>query len=275
VTTPGSGDVSRDDDRDRPMDVITLHEDDLLLDQLGRGAEPTGGGAVAATLSRWRATLPEADPVDDELLAAALAALRPPRRVSRVARGSVILSTAAVVAFGTVTAAAEHAGPNSPLWPLTQLMFHDRAEARSAVDAASDTVGAARAAIDGGHYDEASRLLDGAAASVRHLGGGADADRLRDEIAALRASIPADTEESRAEPAGRVPSSDVPRSVVPPLPTDSLPTSPDVPRLESSVVPAVPPVGPGTEVLPPLVSVAPLLPTPTLPLIDGPFGLVR
>lgn len=278
MTTQISDDAPLDDEHSRPMDVTTLHEDDLLLDRLGRGEEPAGDDAVASTLSRWRAALPAnnpADPADDELLAAALAALRPPRRISRVARGSAILSSAVVLAFGTMTAAAEHAGPSSPFWPLTQLMFQDRAEARAAADAADDSVGAARAAIDVGRYDQASRLLDDAAASVERIGEGADADRLRDEIAALRARIPAGTEETAADPARPVPPPETPRSIVPPPPVDSSPGTSDLPTVDPTVIPSVPPAGPGTvEVPPPLVSVGPL-PTLNLGVADGPIGLVR
>jgi hypothetical protein len=218
--------------------------------------------------------------VDDELLAAALAALHPPR-ASRLARRSAILSVAAVIALGSVAAAAEQAGPHSPLWPLTQLLFHDHAEVRTAADAAADSVSAARVSIDGGRYDQASRLLDDATASVERIGEGADADRLREEIAALRALIPADTEEATADPTGRVPSPELPSSVLPslvlpPSPPGSLPPPSDLPAVGPTAVPSVPPVGPGViEVPPPLVSVGPLLPTESLPAGDGLIGLVR
>ena len=275
-----------DDEHGRPMDIATLHEDDLLLDRLGRGEEPDDGDVVLSTLARWRATLPgddPADPVDDGMLADALAALRPPRRVSRVARRSAVLSVAVVLAFGTV-AAAEQAGPDSPLWPLAQLMFHDRAEARAAVDAAVDSLGAARVSIEDGRYDEATRLLDEAAAAVERIGAGADADRLRGDVAVLRARIPAGAGEDAADPADRVPSSspspvvppspDAPRSVLPSPPAASLPPPPSrVPG--PSVVPSLPPSDPGLIQVPPsLVPDGPLLPTQSLPGLVGPIGLV-
>lgn len=288
MTTRISDGAPLDGEHGRPMDIATLHEDDLLLDRLGRGEEPAGGDVIASALSRWRAALPSddpAEPVDDELLAAALAALHPPR-ASRLARRSAILSVAAVLALGTVAAAAEQAGPHSPLWPLTQLLFHDHAEVRTAADAAEDSVSAARVSIDGGRYDQASRLLDDATASVERIGEGADADRLREEIAALRALIPSDTEEATADPTGRVPSPELPSSVLPssvlpssvlpPSPPGSLPPTSDLPAVGPTAVPSVPPVGPGViEVPPPLVSVGPLLPTASLPAGDGLIGLVR
>ena len=287
MTTRISGSAPLDDEHGRPMDIATLHADDLLLDRLGRGEEPDDGDAVLSALARWRATLPgddpgdAGDPVDGELLAAALAALRPPRRTSRVARRSAVLSVAVVLAFGTV-AAAEQAGPNSPLWPLTQLMFHDRAEAR----AAADRVSAARASIEGGRYDQASRLLDEAATAVKRIGGGVEADRLRGDIAVLRARIPTDTEEGATAPAepaapsdpppSPLPASDVPRSVLPPSPADSLTPTSEAPTAGPSTIPSVPPLGPGgIEVPPSLVPGGPLLSTESLPDLGGPIGLVR
>jgi hypothetical protein len=275
-----------DDEHGRPMDIATLHEDDLLLDRLARGEEPDDGDAVLSTLARWRATLPgddPADPVDDDVLAAALAALRPPRRISRVARRSAVLSVAAALAFGTV-AAAEQAGPDSPLWPLAQLMFHDRAEARAAVDAAVDSLSAARASIEGGRYDQASRLLDDAAAAVERIGAGADADRLNGDIAVLRARIPAAGGEDTAEQADRVPSSspspadppvpDVPRSVLPSSPAPVPPPTSRVPG--PSVAPPLPSSEPGLVDVPPsLVPGGPLLSPKSLTELGGPIGLVR
>lgn len=280
MTTRISGGAPLDDEQGGPVDIAALHEDDLLLDRLGRGEEPVDGNAVASALSRWRAALPSGDPAgpdDDELLTAALARLRPPR-ASRIARRSAILSAVAVLAFGTVAAAAERAGPGSPLWPLTQLMFHDRAEARAAADAAADSVSAARVSIDGARFGQASRLLDDAEASVARIGEGAEADRLREEIAALRALIPAGTGGAAAgtttpAPSSGMPSSDVPRTVLPPSPVPPPPATPDPPATGPTAVPSVPPAHPGTvEVPPPPVSVGPLLPTPSVPTV--PAGLV-
>jgi len=282
MTTRISDGAPLGDEHGRPMDLTTLREDDLLLDRLGRGDDladadaDADADAVAATLARWRATLPgddAADRTNDELLASALAVLQPSRRIGRVARRAAALSVVAALAFGSLAAASEHAGPDSPLWPLTRLMHHDRVEVRAAADAADAAdagVSAARAAIDANRYDQASRMLDDAAAAVERMEGAADAGRLREEIAALRALIPAGTERTTAGPPARLPSSEVPRSVVPPSPVDSLPSVPT----SSTVVPTadspVPPVGSD----PPLVPL-PSLPTASLSIIDGPIGLVR
>jgi hypothetical protein len=281
VTTRIPDGAPVDDEHGRPVDMTTLREDDLLLDLLGRGEEPTGGDTLTSTLARWRATLPTGDPdepVDEELLAAARAAVRGPRRIGRTVRRSVAVSVAAVLAFGSVAAAAEHAGPGNPLWPLIQLVFHHPDQAREAMHTADGSVSAARAAIDGGRYDQASRLLDEAAASVARIGGGSDADRLREEIAALRARIPAQGAHvtgTSAVPPTRTPSP-APSSGGSPLPTDpDLPAQrpsttgqsavPPVPRVTSSSV-EVPPVP-----VPPSASIK--VPPLPIPKTDRPIGL--
>jgi hypothetical protein len=263
------------------IDLSALYEDDLLLDQLGRGEEPDDGDAVAATLSRWRATLPAAGPTDDELLDSALAALRSGNRTRRLARGSVFVSIVAVLVGGAVTAAAEHAGPGSPLWPVTQLVFHDLAEARAAAEAAGDSIGAARAAIDGGHYVEAAGLLDDAAGFIARMDR-EDASRLRADIASLLARIPVDADEPAPDPGpgpGAAPDGTAPPSRTPGLPTVTVPSSPTVntevgrPSVGVSVAPSV--ASSTVGVVPPLVPVGPVLSAVPLPIPDVTIGVAR
>lgn len=269
-----------DDEHGRPVDMTTLREDDLLLDLLGRGEEPAGGDTLTSTLAGWRATLPTGgpdEPVDEELLAAALAAVRVPR-IDRTVRRSVAVSVAAVLAFGSVAAATEHAGPGNPVWPLIQLVFHHPDQAREATHAADDSVSAARAAMDGGRYDQASRLLDEAAASVARIGGGSDADRLREEIAALRARIPAQGAHvtgTSAVPPTRT-SSPAPSAGDSPLPTDPGLPGPRPSRTGQSAVPPVPRVASSPVEVPPVPvppSVSIKVPPLSIPKPDRPIGL--
>ncbi len=269
--------IPSDGEHGAPMDLTTLHEDDLLLDQLGRGEEPMNGGTVAATLSQWRAALPEAGPPDDRLLAAAVAAVRRARPTGRWVRGSTIAATALVLAFGAVTAAAEHAGPGSPLWPVTQLLFHDQAEARSAVDAAALTIAEARAAIDDGRFGQAARLLDDAAVLVERIDDRATAQRLSAEIAALRARLPVHTGEIGVQDV-RPPSSAVPRPPAAPLPTDPQPPPTSAPPAETgtSPVPGPIPTPPNIIDVPsmPLIPEIPILPLPdiSITVVIPPLG---
>jgi hypothetical protein len=146
-----------------------------------------------------------------------------------------------------------------------------------ATHSGDDCVTAAGAAIDGGHYDQASRLLDEAAASVARLDGGSDADRLREEIAALRARIPAQgahvTGTSTVPPARM--SSSAPKSggsplrIVPDLP------APHPSTTGQRAVPLVPPVASSSVKvpLPVLPSVTVKVPPLPIPHIDVPIGL--
>lgn len=245
-----------DGEHGAPMDLITLHEDDLLLDQLGRGEEPPNSGSVATLLFQWRATLPEAGPPDDQLL---VAAVRRPR--GRWVRGSTIAATALLIACGAVTAAAEHAGPGSPWWPVNQLLFHDQAEAPTAAAATAHAIAAARAAIGDGRFGQAARLLDDAAALVERVDDQAAANRLRAEIAALRARLPADARKAGDDPDVRPPSSETPTPSTQQPPTNQNPPPVSAPPAETGTNPV-----PSQEPAPPDIIDLPSLPRlPELP----------
>jgi len=233
-----------DDDHGRPVDLTTLAEDDRLLDQLGRGERPDGCDDVDALLSDWRARMPAPDPADDRLLAASVAAIRRP--VTRWSRRSVVVATTALVAFGGLTAAAEHAGPDSPLWPITQLVYGDLADSRTSARDAGDTVADARIAIDSGAYDRASRLLDHAATLTDRVDEPGVADELRTRIATLRGLIPTVTDPLPATPpVPAVPGT--PSATLPPTPTTNPPPSasdpvdvPDLPTTPPALLPPLP-----------------------------------
>lgn len=173
-----------------PMDVSRLLEDDLLLDRLGRGEDPAGHGEAVDTLSQWRAAMPEPATPEEPLLAAALSTVRRSRRGTRRARGPLVVATAAVLACGGVTAAAQGASPDSPLWPVTELVFPDLAASRVLADA-THAVGQARAAVGDGRYESAAWLLDQAWSLAERVDEPGEGDRLRTDITAMRADIAA------------------------------------------------------------------------------------
>lgn len=207
-----------------PTDVTKLLEDDLLLDRLGRGELPAGHEDDAVeTLSRWRATLPDPDTPDEPLLAAALTTVRRSRRAARWARGSLAAATAAVLACGGVTAAAQDAAPGSPLWPVTELVYPDRAASRAAADA----VDQARAAMGEGRYEAAAQLLDQASSWTRRVDGTGEGDRLRTDIAELRAAI-------AAQPTAAVPGPEADPGARPTAPAVTPPATPQPPATPRS-----------------------------------------
>jgi hypothetical protein len=159
--------------------LTTLAEDDQLLDALGRGETPNRDDQVATLLGDWRAALPETCPVKE-------GPGRPRRRRGRlVAAAAVVL----VAAGGGVSAAAEHADPDSPLWPVTRLLYSDLADSRAAGHAADEAVTVAVEATENGRYDQAAELLDQAATLVEQVDDPGAAQQLRNRIAGVRAQI--------------------------------------------------------------------------------------
>lgn len=240
-------------------------DDDLLLDRLGRGEPVADTGTVAAMLAEWRATLPDSAPVDEKLLAATMAlapAPAPPvrRTARRFARLSLGIASGVILACGGTAVAAAHAGPGSPLWPITQLLYGDKAESRTAVEAAGQVVADARVAAEQGRFGDAARLLDDATALLPKIHEPEDVQRLRAQLDAVRAMLPP----------GSVPTEP---SVTPAAPTSGSPRPPAAP---SPVLPA-PAVesGAGPGVVPPTQAPAPTgAPSVLVPLPPGPPELV-
>ncbi|HWM03124.1 MAG TPA: hypothetical protein VNP92_12405, partial [Actinophytocola sp.] len=213
-------------------DLPTMREDDLLLDRLGQGEptdlfgsqHPLADDAVEAMLASWRATLPAADPPDQRLVDAVVAAVAPTpvRKGRRLVRAS--LGAAATVALlgGGVAVAAAYAGPDSPLWPVTQLVYTDVAESRAAQHGASRAVTDARTAADQHRYTDAAKLLAEADLLVDKVDEPGEAGRIRADIATVRDRLPADASDPSSGGAG------------PADPTESLGVDP-------------PPLGPGQE----------------------------
>ena len=238
-------------------DLTRLAEDDRLLDALGRGERPAGGDEVAALLGEWRAALPETCQLP----------VRPPRR--RIRR-SLVAAALVLIAGGGVAVAAEHAEPDSPLWPVTQVLYGDLADSRAARQAVDEAVTVATTEIEGGHYDRATELLDQADALVAEVDEPAIAEDLRNRIAEVRAQLAsaaggmtAKATDGIEEPAEEVPSA--PAVTAPPPtgngspPTDTQEPESDNRRPDPGHSPVNPPGhGPPTGVLP----TVPDLPTP-------------
>ncbi len=166
---------------EQPFDLATLHADTMLLDALGRGEPAPDGDTVAAMLAAWRADLERRVP----LLTDSAVKGTPPNTGRRF-RWAVAAAAAVLLAGGGLVVAAGHATPGSLLWPITRVVYPDRA----AVAAAEDTISRARQAAAEGHYDDTRRLLDDAAALVAQVRDPKQAQRLRAEIESVRAMLP-------------------------------------------------------------------------------------
>ena len=195
----------------------TQRKDDRLLDRLGRG-EPgdPAGDDVEAMLAGWRRSLPIAGPPDAHLLAAVTAT--EPRQARRMVRASLGVAASVVLVCGGVAVAAADAGPDSPLWPVTRLVYGNVAESRLALDGANHAVSDARTAAGQGRYPDAARLLATADTLADKVDEPGAAQRLRSDIAAVRGLLPTSTTATTTPQ--------------PPQPTESLGVEP-------------PPIGPG------------------------------
>lgn len=197
-------------------DLNRIAEDDQLLDALGRGETPAGADRVAALLGEWRAALPETVSV-------------PARPTRRRVRRSLVAAAVVLIAAGGVTAAAEHAEPDSPLWPVTRLLYSDLADSRAARQAADEAVTVAAEAIEGGRYGHATDLLDQADALVAQVDDPSTAEQLRSRIATVRAQIATATAEVTDGAAEGTPEVPLPPPADPP-PTGAVSPPPVTPE---------------------------------------------
>lgn len=251
-------------------------QDDQLLDLLGRGDLPEGVpdevdqlDGLGTALAAWRRDVAADIPVS----ALDLEALEEPAAPTVMARWRRrLLAAGAALALagggGAVAAAAAGAGPDSPLWPITQLIYPDRAESRVAELQVEELVERARAAADDQRYDDAAHLLEEAEPLIARVLAPADQERLQDEIAQVKDLIhglvaEADESEILPETPG---GSDGDSSVVPRLPIGSDPTDHPTDDPTDEATPAPEPTEPPEDgddpplPLPPLPSLPPLFP---------------
>jgi hypothetical protein len=260
ATTPGG----------RPAD---LARDDELLDALGRGELPAGSDEVAVMLSAWRGDLVDLaarEPAGTPLRSAAPAAgpsgpgtvvpMVPGRR--RSSRRLRLAAAAAVVvlAAGGTAAAAASTRQDSPLWPVTRLLYPQRAERV----AAEDTLGQARQAIGDGRRDDARLLLDKAGTLISQVDDAGDRNRLLAELGQLRQLLASLTGTGTGPAApGAGPQGGTSGGVTP----SGTPSPTSKPLLPNPLPSLLPP-----SLLPPSLLPSPLLPTsllPTLPPLPG------
>jgi hypothetical protein len=230
---------------DDPQDLAMIAADDELLDLLAAGGEPRDGDEVVAMLGAWRAdvatdlpTVRRASPAIGAVLPDAARISRGRSRPTSGSRRMLVAAAAIVVALaGTLSVMASDARPGSPLWPITRLLYAERASSAAAEQEAMQNIEAAQQAIDNSQYSDAQRLLDQASALVDKVRDPTVAQRLREQIAELRGLIPGllpgatPTQGSTAAPTtarttapdgGIVPTSILPTGL-PSLPLPSLP----------------------------------------------------
>ncbi|MEH0841234.1 hypothetical protein V6U81_02415 [Micromonospora sp. CPCC 205711] len=187
---------------DEELDLAIVARDDATLDALGRDEAVADGDLLTEMLTAWRAEI-AVDAADDEtttVLGAATSAghqggrdsvdlpagallpvtgrSRPlQRRTWRVAAAVI----AALVLATGLGVGSRNAGPTSPLWSLTKVLYPERAD----VSSVEYTIARARDAAAAGRFDEARQLLEQAQRELARVTDPADAARLRAEIDAV------------------------------------------------------------------------------------------
>ncbi|MFC0534155.1 hypothetical protein [Phytohabitans kaempferiae] len=261
----------------QPVGLARIAADDELLDALGRGETPDGD-LTTELLAAWRADLADeapspvaTDPPPPVATGPAAAAGEPPAPSVRVAAGDparkrrlvqALLGAAAAAVVAVGFAVSTHqAQPGSPLWPVSKVVYPQRAEALAAEKAIAD----ARTAAAAGRVADARALLATASAHIARIDDPATAKRLRADVDALMGIL---TAAAPQPPTTTAPPAPPPSTAPAPGTGPSAPSTSKSPPPPSGGAPAPEssPSPPGGGLLPDLPLPTPLLPLPDLPL---------
>jgi anti-sigma-D factor RsdA-like protein len=215
----GNGSFIHGTPLDEPIDLAAVQADDELINALaaGFGVPSSGGRAfhaddqVVALLSSWRADVvaePIPELIDLETAVAAVKAGMPSARRTRSARARHLVPVAAAAAFlvlvgGGVTIGSATAEPDSALWPVSKVLFSERAESVEAAVRASDKIDSAKQALMEGKPEQASADLEQAQqdlSKVRPQEGKDELVGVKDFLTAKAAETPSGTKVDPATP---------------------------------------------------------------------------
>jgi Anti-sigma-D factor RsdA to sigma factor binding region len=214
----GNGSFIHGTPMDEPVDLAAVQADDELINALAAGmGVPSAGRAfhaddqVVALLSSWRADVvaePIPELIDLETAVAAVKAGTPSARPVRSARVRHLVPVAAAAAFlvlvgGGVTIGSATAQPDSALWPMSKVLFSERAESVEAAVRASDKIENAKQALAEGKPEQASADLAQAQqdlSKVRPQEGKDELVGVKDFLTAKAAETPSGTKVDPASP---------------------------------------------------------------------------
>ncbi|MGC3860699.1 hypothetical protein ACPSM1_10985 [Micromonospora chersina] len=207
------------------------------------------------------------------------------RRRARVLSGAALTLVTLAGGLGLGSARAE---PGGLLWPVTELVWTERADALVAEREIDRMLDQARRDLGAGRYAEARTDLERAAALLGRLGDGPGATRIRDDLADLWRRLPAAgvTPVPSPAPPGAVattpPQPGAPGTLpVPPGAPDTMPPGAGVGDDAGTAPAAVPPAGgdpaadpgrsrtPGHPTRPPATTSPATAPATTAPLTGG------
>jgi hypothetical protein len=226
---------------------MTIDRDDELLTALSQGVRPDPDDPMAELLADWHADL-----------AADLPAPAPVRRRRWWARPIAVGLATGVLALGGTTAMAATAQPGSPLWPITQKVYPERAHSRAAEQAAKRLLDQAATAVQDHRTSDAITALNDAVGQIALVTDPVPRDRLIRRWITVRDTLFTGTPIVAATPAA---------SPIPAIPVVPKPASTPAPG-RSSGGPSGGSTGGGLPLPLPLPSLP--LPQPSLPLPELP-----
>ncbi|GHJ48890.1 hypothetical protein Cs7R123_62320 [Catellatospora sp. TT07R-123] len=257
--------------------------DDELLDALATGGAAPDGDRVAALLAAWRddvAGTPAADGAGPGLRSAphTSGGVRTPPQVwprtgtrpgRRRPSRALVASAAVVVALvGGVALAAGNARPDSPLWPVTRVLYADRADSRLAARDAQRLLDQAKLALRDRRRDDAAALLRKAETTIELVSEESDRRRLTITLQKLLAAI---ADPHLAVAGGQAPVPSATPGTVAPSPSAGA-AAPSPTRGRGGLPPLLPSLPPLLPSLPPILpSLPPILP-PLPPLLPSGLG---
>lgn len=202
---------------DEPIDLAAVQADDELISALSTGmAVPAGrtyhaDDQVVALLSAWRAEV-VADPIPDLLdVDTAVAAVRAgssAKRRTPSAKARHLAPAAAAAALlvlvgGGVSIGSATAQPDSALWPVSEMLFSERAASVQAAVRVSTKIESAKQALNEGEPDVAVAELAQARqdlGAVRPQEGQVQLDNVQTFLVAKAAETPTGTSVDPASP---------------------------------------------------------------------------
>jgi Anti-sigma-D factor RsdA to sigma factor binding region len=207
------------DDVEEPIDLVAVQADDELISALAAGMSVSTPGAhsyqaddhVVALLSAWRADVAEEpipELVDLDMAVAAVQAGIKANRPTRSGRARHLVPVAAAAAFlvlvgGGVSIGSASAEPDSTLWPVSKMLFSERAASVEAAVRASDKIESAKQALTDGQPQAAAAELQQAQkelTAVRPQEGQAQLVDVKNFLVAKAAETPTGTKIDPATP---------------------------------------------------------------------------
>lgn len=212
---------------DPHLDLVAVQADDALIDALCEGRTVSARGTygygfgpddhVSAMLAAWKAEV-DAEPIPELIdLDTAVAAIRAgrgssSRRVRHLAPVAAVVA-AAVVAVGSVSVGSAAAEPDTFFWPVSKVLFSQRAASIEAADRVEVHIARAKVALTQGDPGAASQELQRAQTDlgdVRPQEGRADLAAVQSFLVAKAVETPPGTKADLQAPLQSDPARTVP-----------------------------------------------------------------